>query len=420
MRARFRRTATLATAVLGMTVPALSASVAHADDAGVRLVVSTLPAPAPEPGETYDESVTVTNTGTQVAHGVLFQMRLTRGLGFPDTAEGCTYSTDAGQVGRARCRLDTVVEPGASVTVPVRFKVLAKALMETVEYGTGPAGRAPDTEGYDDSYHRMALTADSSADLVAVGDRAKGRRGHTVTVVATLRNDGPGWIHNTESDEQPGLMVHIPAGTTAVQVPQECAPFGIDSPTGPSEPGHPVYVCWHDDNLIEVGQTLSYAFVLKVGSKAHDTEGEVRASSVYGTHQSYDKNAANDTAYLHVDVAGDDGSGTGGSGTGGSGTGGSGTGGSGTGGSGGTASGGGAGTGGGKDSQSPSTGGSHTMTGSTSPAATGGPSGTSPQGDLAATGSNGTAVWAGSATATVAAGGFLVLLARRRRDAGTR
>ncbi|MFE5140042.1 hypothetical protein ACFRDV_20555 [Streptomyces fagopyri] len=415
VRARFRRTATLATAVLGMTVPALSASVAHADDAGVHLVVSTLPAPAPEPGETYDKSVTVTNTGTEAAHGVLFQTRLTRGLGFPDTVEGCTYSTDADQVAQARCRLDTVVEPGASVTVPVRFKVLAKALMETVEYGTGPTGEAPDEEGYDDSYHRTALTADSSADLVAVGDRAKGRRGHTVTLTATLRNDGPGWIHNTESDEQPGLMVHIPAGTTAVQVPKECAPFGIDSPTGPSEPGHPVYVCWHDDNLIEVGQKLSYTFVLKIGSKAHDTEGEVRASSVYGTHQSYDKNAANDTAYLHVDVVTDDGPGTGGSGTGGPGTGGSG--GPTTGGGGGD---GGPGTGGGKDTQSPSTGGSPTMTGSTTSAATGGTSGASPQGGLAATGSNGAAVWAGSAAATVAAGGSLVLLARRRRDASTR
>ncbi|MER5409011.1 hypothetical protein [Streptomyces sp. NPDC002769] len=411
VRARCRRTATLATAVLGMTVPALFASVAHADASGVRLVVSTLPTPALEPGGTYDKSVTLTNTGTEAAHGVLFQVRLTRGLGFTDHTEGCTYSTDADQVGQARCRLDTVVEPGASLTVPVRFKVLAKGLMESVEYGTGPMGDAPGKEGYGDSYHRMPMTADSSADLVAVGDRAKGRRGHTVTVTAALRNDGPGWIHNTQSDDQPGLMVHVPAGTTAVQVPQECAPFGIDSPTGPSEPGHPVYVCWHDDNLIEVGQTLRYTFVLKVGGKAHDTEGEVRASSVYGTHQDYDKNAANDTAFLHVDVAKDDDPGTGGSGgtTSGGGTGHGGT---------------GAGTSGGDNTHDPSTGGPHTMTGSTSPAPTDSPtgdsSGTSPQGNLAATGGNGTAELAGSAAAAVTAGGTLVLLARRRRGARTR
>ncbi|MFJ5270913.1 hypothetical protein [Streptomyces sp. NPDC088358] len=417
VRARFRRTATLATAVLGMTVPALSASVAHADAAGVHLVVSTLPTSAPEPGGTYDKSVTITNTGTETAHGVLFQVRLTRGLGFTDSTEGCTYTTDADQVGQARCGLDTVVEPGASVTVPVRFKVLAKGLMESVEYGTGPTGEAPGKEGYGDSYHRMPLTVDSSADLVAVGDRAKGRRGHTVTVTAALRNDGPGWIHNTQSDDQPGLMVHVPAGTTAVQVPRECAPFGIDSPTGPSEPGHPVYVCWHDDNLIEVGQTLSYTFVLKIGGKAHDTEGEVRASSVYGTHQDYDKNAANDTATLHVDVAEDDGPGTGGSGgtTSGGGAGDGGT---------GTGTGTGAGTGGPHNTHAPSTGGSHTLTGSTSPAPTdsptGDPSGTSPQGNLAATGGNGTAELAGSAAATFLAGGSVVLLARRRRNARTR
>lgn len=409
VRARFRRTATLATAVLGMTVPALSVSVAHADDAGAHLEVSTLRAPSPEIGETYDKSVTVTNTGTEAAHGFVFRTRLTRGLGFPGTAEGCTYSTDADQVGQADCRFDTVVEPGASVTVPVRFKVLAKALMESVEYGTGPTGQAPAGEGYDDSYHRTAFTADSTADLVATGDRAKGSRGQKVTVTAALRNAGPGWIHNTESDDQPGLMVHIPAGTTAVQVPKECAPFGIDAPTGPSEPGHPVYVCWHDDNLIEVGQTLAYDFVLKIGSKAHDTKGEVKASSVYGIHQDYDKNAANDTAYLQVDVTDDDGTGTGGSGGSTSG-GGAGT--------------GGQGTGGGHGGQSPSTGGSHPMSGSTPVAATDGGTGDTstpvPQGGLAATGSNGTAIWAGSAAATLAAGGSLVVLARRRRASGTR
>ncbi|WP_393073039.1 hypothetical protein [Streptomyces sp. LN704] len=73
-----------------------------------------------------------------------------------------TYSTDAdqvgqvgqvGRVGQAQCRLDTVVEPGSSVTVPVRFKVLGKGLMESVEYGTGFTGEAPGKEGYGDSYH---------------------------------------------------------------------------------------------------------------------------------------------------------------------------------------------------------------------------------------------------------------------------
>ncbi len=47
----------------------------------------------------------------------------------------------------------TVVEPGSSVTVPVRFKVLGKGLMESVEYGTGLTGEAPGKEGYGDSYH---------------------------------------------------------------------------------------------------------------------------------------------------------------------------------------------------------------------------------------------------------------------------
>ncbi|WP_405622651.1 hypothetical protein [Streptomyces sp. NBC_00076] len=404
--------AVVATAAIAAALPAVAAPTAHATEGGPALVISTLPSTSPKPGEVYDEPATVTNNGTTAADGVTFRIRLTRGLDFPEPVAGCVYSTVENKVRQALCELDTVVAPGASVTVPVRFKALPNALMESVEYGTSATGEAPG-EGYDDSYRRLALTADSTADLAATGDRAKARPGSEVTVRATLRNDGPGWVQNQESDDLAALLVKIPAGTVAVDVPKECAPFGVDGPSGPSAPGKPRYVCWSDGGTLDVGQSFSYTFVLKVDDDARDTKGEVKATSVYDIHPEYDKNPANDTAYLSVDLPGDPDEGS--SGGAATGTGGATEGGSGSGGE-------------GNDPQGQAAGGSGT-TGSTSGGAsaggstgnstggTGSSGGTGDEavsGDLASTGTGGTPFIAGAAAAAAALGSLLVVAVRRR------
>lgn len=409
MRQHLRPSAAVVAAfALAAAVPALAAPVAHAEEAGPDLVISTLPGATPKPGEVYDESVTLTNNGTAAADGVAFRIRLTRGLDFPEPVKGCTYSTVEDQVRQALCELDTVIEPGASVTTPVRFKALPKALMESVEYGTGRAGEVPG-EGYSESYRRLTLTADSTADLAATGDRAKARPGSTVTVKASLRNDGPGWIQNQESDDQVALMVTIPPGTVATEVPKECEPFNIDGPSGPSAPGKPQYVCWPADHTLEVGQSLTYTFVLDVKKTAQDTAGEVRATSVYGIDPAFDKNPANDTAHLSIDVSGGNDEPSPGT-------------------SDGTTPNGGAGNGGdGNHPQGQAAGGSgttgsttagSTTTGSTSAnSSTGGATNDSAQGHLASTGSDGTTLVAGAAAAAAALGGLLVLAVRRRAGA---
>jgi hypothetical protein len=263
------------------------------------LVVSELPATPLRPGETSQASVTLTNRGTAAADQIVFRVRLTRGLDFPESVRGCTYTTTRDQVRQSLCHLDVTLDPGASTTVALPIKVLPKALMEAVEYGTDATGAEPG-EGYSDSYRRTALDADSSADLVAVGDQVRGRAGRTVTVRAALRNDGPGWVQNNESDDQPALMVKIPEGTIAVRVPEECAPFEIDGPSGPSEPGKPQYVCYPPDHTLEVGSVHTYTFKLLIKRGTQSTSGEVRATSVYDIHPDFDHNAANDTATISV------------------------------------------------------------------------------------------------------------------------
>ncbi|MFF4355032.1 LPXTG cell wall anchor domain-containing protein [Streptomyces sp. NPDC001530] len=387
-----------AAAIVG-AVPAVAASSAYAEEGEPSLVISSLPSASPKPGEVYDESVVITNKGTAAADGVTFRIRLTRGLDFPEAVQGCTYSTIEDQVRQALCELDTVIEPGASVETPVRFKALPNALMEAVQYGTSATGEAPG-EGFSDSHRRLTLTADSSADLVAVGDDTEALAGDGQSVTVKLRNDGPGWIQNQESDDQTALMVQIPKDTVAAEVPEECAPFGIDGPSGPGgTPGKSTYVCWPADHTIDVGESLSFTFMLDIEDDAQTTTGEVKATSVYDIHPAFDKNPANDKAQIRIAIPTDNEPGPATSG--------------------GASSGGGSTTGGdGNAPEGQSTGGSGSTgsTGSTSPGtSTGGSPTGSVDGNLASTGSDGTPLIAGAAAATAALGGGLVLAVRRRR-----
>ncbi|MFE9019191.1 hypothetical protein ACFYNL_11560 [Streptomyces sp. NPDC007808] len=392
---------------MAAAVPVVAAPAASAEEsAGPSLVVSNLPRTSPKPGDVYDESVVITNKGTAVADGVTFRIRLTRGLDFPEPVAGCTYSTIEDQVRQAVCELDTVIEPGASVETPVRFKALPKALMEAVEYGTGATGEAPG-EGFGDSYRRLTLTADSSADLVAVGEDTEALAGDGQSVTVQLRNDGPGWIRNQESDDQTALMVQIPPGTVAAEVPETCAPFGIDGPSGPGgTPGRSRYVCTPADHTIEVGQSLSFTFSLDIEESAQDTKGEVKVTSVYDIHPAFDKNPANDKAYIRIDIPDDYEPGpatSGGSSTGGSSDGGSTSGGD------------------GNDPEGQSTGGTGgtgaTSAGTSAGTSTGGTG--SVGGSLASTGSDGAPLLAGAAAAAAAVGGVLVMAVRRRRSGAT-
>ncbi|MEU3932887.1 LAETG motif-containing sortase-dependent surface protein [Streptomyces sp. NPDC029044] len=396
--------AVLAAAVIAVAGPAVAAPLAHAEDGTPELVVSALPSAAPQPGEVYDKSVTLTNKGTAAVDGVTFRVRLTRGLDFPEQVKGCTYTTVKEQIRQAICELDTVVEPGASVTTPVRFKALDNALMEAVEYGTSANGGTPG-EGYDDSYRRLTLTADNTADLVAVGEEMEALAGEEQSITATLRNDGPGWVQNQESDDLPALLVQIPPGTVAVGVPKDCAPFGIDGPSGPQgTTGKPKYVCWPQDGTLDVGQSLAYTFTLKIKESAQDTKGEVKASSVYGIAPEYDTNRANNTAVIGIDLPSDyepepspsDGA-DGGAGDGGNGNAPEGQA---AGGTGATAS--------------PS---ASASTGTTAGGSTGTTTGSTTGGNLAATGSDGTPLLAGAAAAAAVIGGGLVFAVRRRSAA---
>jgi LPXTG-motif cell wall-anchored protein len=357
-----------------------------------------------KPGSTIPEQLTIGNNGSGPADGVTLRLRTTPGLTF-DASDGtfsnCAYGPAGNQGGfltrEAVCHIDTVVEPGKlyRLSAPVGVAVGTDALYEVFDYGvtrgdgtTTGDGKGPllslveTTSGAvtDLTYGQESITADNTADLVAVGDSAQGAPGDTVKVTASLHDDGPGWVGFEGSDNQIALMVNIPEGTKAVGVPDECQPFEIDGPAQPAL-GKPRYICQVYPHVVTSGSTYDFTFELKIDKHAYDTTGSARATTVYDTTSdlTFDPDHGNDTASIAIDVTGR-----------------------------GTA---------------PSGGGSSSPTAgpTTSASATATASGNAPEAQsggssvLASTGSNGVPLFAGAGAAALALGGALFLAVRRRR-----
>jgi LPXTG-motif cell wall-anchored protein len=371
-----------------------------------------------KPGSDATVPFVLANDGAGPAPGVTVRLYATAGLTFPTGYSNCvtgptTGSSDAkqpDQVNEMTCTFDTTLAAGEQyrLSAPLNLGITDQALYEFVTDETAvltdsPAPNAADAAGtaltlVDDgpsadvpqAYPFQRITVDNTADLVALGDTATGKPGDTVTLTATLRNDGPASVDINFADDQIGVLVDIPKGTTAVKVPAGCSPFVIDGPAQPAL-GKPVYIC-EIDRPFQDGEVVHLPFGLKIGPKAPaTTTGKVTATDVYNGGEPYDTHKANNTALFTVHVTG------GTTGTGGS----TGT----TGGSGGT---GGSGTGG-------STGGSTGGTGSTG-SSTGGT--VTDVSSLAATGSDSNLpLITGAGAAALALGGGLILVALRRRRA---
>ncbi|MFD8725512.1 LPXTG cell wall anchor domain-containing protein [Streptomyces sp. NPDC059629] len=280
-----------------------------------------------KPGSTIESPITISNTGTLPAKGVQLRMASTIGLSYADRFSNCAYTTVQAEAAtqQALCTFDTVVEPGKSYRLdqPLKLDVTHQALFEyfTDEAlplsggaptpGDGPklslvaAGDAG-TDGTSEG--RQNIDVDSTADMVAGGDTAKGAPGDLVHVDVSLSDHGPGWVYYNKSDDQPALLLTVPTGTKAVEVPKHCSVWNEDAKAGTGEqtPGAPQYVCNPDPNTFAVGDTRTFRFGLKIREGARTTTGEARATTAYGNTMAFDDNHANDTAAVTVEVEGSD------------------------------------------------------------------------------------------------------------------
>jgi hypothetical protein len=296
---------------------------------------------AAKPGTTLDAPLTIGNTGSLTAQGVELRLASTQGLGFAQRFSNCSYGTtdDVSQAeGRtladAVCHIATPVEPGKTyrLSTPVGITVKKTALFDFVDYqatpaatsvptdaadathaapavkGSGPVlalvqdgGTVPDPGGTD---HRLwQVDSANSADIAVGGGTVTAAPGDRVTLTAKVRNNGPATFDLLTSDDQLGVVVEIPKGTTAVTVPERCRPWdGVGS--GEPAPGAPQYMC-AIGSPFSVGQSLTLPFTVTVDKDAPArTSGKVYPLSVNGVEPAYDTNKANSTARLTVKVKG--------------------------------------------------------------------------------------------------------------------
>jgi LPXTG-motif cell wall-anchored protein len=284
-----------------------------------------------KPGSTIESPVTISNAGTLPADGVQLRMVTTVGLSYADRYSNCVYSTvttdsygyHASQ--QALCTFDTVVEPGKRYRLeqPVQLDVKKEALFEFFGHealplpdtgATAPSGSGPklslvpagNAAAGSTDLGRQKINADSSADMVADGDTAEGAPGDVVQVDVSLRNEGPGWVGYNASDNQPVLLLTVPTGTKAVEIPDRCSVWSEEaqSGTGQKTPGAPQYVCQPLQSDFAVGDTRSFRFGLQIRENAATTTGEAGVTSAYGSTLTFDDNHANDSADVTVEVEG--------------------------------------------------------------------------------------------------------------------
>ncbi|WP_234542677.1 hypothetical protein [Streptomyces shenzhenensis] len=280
-----------------------------------------------KPGSTIDTPVTISNVGTLPAHGVRLRMRTTVGLAYAEHYSNCVYSKERadayGLTEQALCTFDTVVEPGKSYRLdrPVGLDVTDQALFEyfshealplsggTPPSGTGPAlslvaAGAAATDGT--SIDRQHIDADNTADMVAGGATAEGEPGDLVHVTVSLSNEGPGWVGYNASDDQPALLVTVPTGTRAEEIPGSCSVWNKEAQAGTGEqtPGAPQYICNPRPSEFAVGDTRPFEFGLRIRANAATTTGEARATTAYGNTMTFDHTHGNDTAAVTVAVKG--------------------------------------------------------------------------------------------------------------------
>ncbi|MET7291612.1 hypothetical protein ABZS79_05565 [Streptomyces griseoloalbus] len=197
----------------------------------------SLTEPAPvgpvAPGSPLAVPVTVTNNGDAAAKGFRLQVWNTYGLEFPTTYPGCAWTppvldTEDMPGGMLDCTFDTVVEPGATVTLPepLRLTVASHALFERLDVSVQPLGGTRDRNPEDNSTS-TAVTAVNTADFAVRGDEVTGAAGETVTATVGFRNRGPAWFANIGSGDPVGTVtLAVPEGAAVVSAPENCRAEG--------------------------------------------------------------------------------------------------------------------------------------------------------------------------------------------------
>ncbi|MFC4016727.1 LPXTG cell wall anchor domain-containing protein [Micromonospora sp. GCM10011542] len=162
----------------------------------------------------------------------------------------------------------------------------------------------------------VEVTGKNGADLAAIGATLSGKKGAVLTAALGFRNNGPATLENlrTESDVT-YVDVTVPTGTTAVEVPFECAPRdGKDADWGDAgTPGAKEYRCYPGP-FAPAGEDLTGEFKFRIDKVVANATGTVKVNVPCECDGGFyaDLKPANDTAKILVNAEGGHGGGDGG------------------------------------------------------------------------------------------------------------
>ncbi|MEQ4300743.1 LPXTG cell wall anchor domain-containing protein [Plantactinospora sp. B6F1] len=267
------------------------------------------------PGSAFTTPLTVANNGETAIQGAVALFYNDYDFHATTRFKNCTYADED----LLTCRFDTTLAPGNtySATLPYRIGADAEApggaygeirWMTITEYedylaelsrsggvdlgrpgtdgelklvqtgGARAQGRQADVDPNNNwSSVDIKITGKNPADLSAIGATLTGEAGDVVTAKLGLRNEGPATIDvHRGGGPFTNAYVTIPTGTTAVDVPENCAPRKGDRSDWreSGKPGAAAYHCW-TSSFIKVGDRELFEFKLRIDEVVEDATGRI-------------------------------------------------------------------------------------------------------------------------------------------------
>ncbi|TDC33095.1 LPXTG cell wall anchor domain-containing protein [Micromonospora sp. 15K316] len=307
-----------------------------------------------KPGDSFTAPVTVVNAGKTTVDGVIAYFDNDYAIRAVDRFSNCLYAGES----IVACEFDEKIPAGEARSVtfdyqlgkdtyapgsqygnirfmtPADFEDLieqrARSGAKTAKHGTGPkltlteasakAARSvqTDTDRSNDFWNMsIDVGGKNGADLEAIGAELTGKVGAEVTARVGLRNNGPATLDRHRADSQVTFVdVTLPAGTRAVEVPENCAPFKGDGTklTDGGKPGAPAYRCF-PGVFAKAGEELTNELRLRIEEIVPGASGTVTINAPCECTGGFkdDLKPANDTAKILLTATGGQGGGDGGS-----------------------------------------------------------------------------------------------------------
>ncbi|MFE2168552.1 hypothetical protein ACFXB3_26375 [Streptomyces sp. NPDC059447] len=224
------------------------------------------------PGRTQALPLVFSNKGTEAVPGVSLRLRSTRGIGFVERYDNCTYSSVPGDY--VTCAIEGEIKPGATYETvePTTVKAGSNGLFEWLDYavverdtGAKPAGtsgasatgkkltireRAAKPSARSvvelnpaDNSRELAIRVQNTADLAATPISLKGKKGEKVKADVKVRNNGPAGVNLRPEADEVTVDIRVPAGAKVTRVPMECNASNPDGSYRSELLGAPRYEC---------------------------------------------------------------------------------------------------------------------------------------------------------------------------------